>query len=139
MFCREKLYFHTDFYNASRESVLSFIKSAKTIQSVGDKSLLLGDILELGDMSDEIHFEIGKAIYNKTFSNLFLFGNHISKVRLGAIENGFSPDRIYVNTNTSDPLLSAMQIRQNCRENDMIFMKASRGLKLERILDCFAK
>ena len=27
----------------------------------------------------------------------------------------------------------------NCQENDMIFMKASRGLKLERILDCFTK
>ena len=138
-FYRENLYFYTDFYNASRESVLAFIKSAEVINSACEKSLLLGDILELGDMSDEIHLEIGRAISHKTFSKLFLFGNNISNVRLGAIENGFSPDRIYVNTNTSDPLLSAMQIRQNCRENDMIFMKASRGIKLERILDCFAK
>ena len=139
MFYRENLYFYTDFYNASRESVLAFIKSAEAVDSAYEKSLLLGDILELGDMSDEIHFEIGKAISHKTFSNLFLFGNHISSIRLGAIENGFLPDRIYVNSNASDPLLSAMQIRQNCRANDMIFMKASRGLKLERILDCFAK
>ena len=138
-FYRENLCFYTDFYNASRESVLSFIKSAETIQSVGKKSLLLGDILELGDMSDEIHFEIGKAISHQTFSNLFLFGNHISNVRLGAIENGFTPEKIFVNYNTSDPILSAMQIRQNCQENDVIFMKASRGLKLERILDCFTK
>ena len=139
VFYRENLYFYTDFYNASRESALAFIKSAESVDSAYEKSLLLGDILELGDMSDEIHFEIGKAISHKIFSNLFLFGNHISKVRLGAIENGFLPDRIYVNSNASDPLLSAMQIRQNCRANDMIFMKASRGLKLERILDCFAK
>ena len=137
--CRENLYFYTDFYNASRESVLSFIKSAEAIQSIGKKSLLLGDILELGNMSDKIHFEIGRAISNQTFLNLFLFGNHISSVRLGAIENGFPPEKIFVNYNTSDPLLSAMQIRQNCQENDMIFMKASRGLKLERILDCFTK
>ena len=136
---RENLCFYTDFYNASRESVLAFIKSAETIQSAGEKSLLLGDILELGDMSDEIHFEIGRAISYKTFSNLFLFGNHISNIRLGAIEIGFPPGRIFVNSNATDPLLSAMQIRQNCHTNDTIFMKASRGLKLERILDCFTK
>ena len=139
MICRENMWFYTDFYNASRESVLAFIESAEEINSIGKKSLLLGDILELGDMSDEIHFEIGRAISQRAFSNLFLFGNHISNVRLGAIENGFSPDRIFVNFCTSDPLLSAMQIRHNCNKNDMIFMKASRGMKLEGILDCFTK
>lgn len=139
LICRENLYFYTDFYNASRESVLSFVAEAYETKTDGKKSLLLGDILELGSMSNDIHYEIGKEISHSTFSNLFLFGNYTSFVRLGAIEGGFPPDRIFVNTDTSDPLLSAMQIRQNCNAGDMIFMKASRGLRLERILDCFTQ
>ena len=137
-FCKENLYFFTDFYNASRESVLAFIKSAEEATTNFSKSLFLGDILELGNMSDEIHFEIGKAISPEVFSSLFLFGKSISETYRGAVENGFPPDRIFINQNISNPLLSAMQIRKNCSPNDMIFMKASRGLRLERILDCFS-
>ncbi len=137
VFHREKYCFYTDFYNASRESVSAFIRNAQSMDFKGKKSLLLGDILELGHMSDEIHFEIGKSISPLVFSNLFVFGKNILQVRRGAIENGFPENRIFVNTDVDNFALSAMQIREVCENGDVIFMKASRGLRLERILNCF--
>ena len=133
----EKYHFYNDFYNASFESVIALIRLAESHETNQKKSLLLGDILELGAMSGEIHFNIGKSISPLHFHNVFLYGNESQRIRLGAIENGFPNERIYINPNTSDPELTATQIRGGCDEGEIIFMKASRGTRLERVLNCF--
>ncbi len=138
VFYRENLCFYADFYNASEESVFALLNSAKRLWSLRRKSLLLGDILELGEMSDEIHRKIGNAISPEVFNNLFLFGNHIEYLSLGAKEVGFPDDRIFI-TRESDPEKCAAHIRNNCIDGDIIFMKASRKIRLERVLDCFRK
>ena len=89
-------------------------------------------------MSDEIHRKIGNAISPEVFNNLFLFGNHIEYMSLGAKEVGFPADRIFI-TPESDPEKCAAHIRNNCIDGDIIFMKASRKIRLERVLDCFRK
>ena len=138
-FFLENRYFYTDYYNASRESVLAFIKTARYIDFKGEKNLLIGDILELGNLSETIHLEIGRAISSSIFSNLFLFGKQVESVRRGAIENGFDSNRIFVNSDPSNPLSSVIQIRQFTKCGSMIFMKGSRAMQLERILDFFKK
>lgn len=130
-------HFYTDFYNASRESMLAFIRMACDTRFDGEKNLFIGDILELGDMSDKIHLEIGRAIPVDSFSNLFLFGNHIEAIRRGAIENGFKPERIFVNSDILNHRLSAIQIHQLTNDGSMIFMKGSRAMRLEKILEFF--
>ena len=136
-FLRENYLFYTDFYNASRESVLACIKSAESITHTKDKSLLLGDILELGDMSEKIHYEVGRAISPQVFNRLFLFGNLVRDVGRGAIESGFPAERIFTVSDLSRPELCAELIRRECKTGEMIFMKASRAVGLERVLDCF--
>ena len=133
----DNLFFYTDFYNASRESVLACIEAAKSIYPGKVKNLLLGDILELGNMSDEIHYEIGRSILRKDFNNLFLFGNKITAIREGAASVGFPLNKIHVNNDISSPLTTAQQIREHCKKSEMIFMKASRAIGLERVLECF--
>ena len=99
-FFAEKYHFHNDCYNASRESMLSAINEFQKVDFEGKRSMALGDILELGAMSDEIHFEIGRAILEDRTNNLFLFGDAAEKIGLGAIENGFPRERIFINRNT---------------------------------------
>ena len=137
LFYREKYCFYADFYNSSRESVLALIEIAKNYKHGKSKSLLLGDILELGDLKDRIHFEIGNNISSDVFNNLFLFGDSVYEVRRGAIESGFPADRIFVTSDISDPNACAEMIRSHCAPEEIIFMKASRAIRLERILDAF--
>ena len=139
VFLLENLHFYTDFYNSSRESVFAFIESAKEVRSISKKSLLLGDILELGDMSQTIHQEIGNYISPHIFNNLFLFGNHIEYIAYSAIEQGFPKERLFINHDLSDPKITAEQIRSNCQKGETIFMKASRAIRLERVLEYFRK
>lgn len=134
---REGYCFYTDFYNASLESTLACINTAENEYKQQKKSLLLGDILELGEMTKKIHIAIGEAISSDTFSHLFLFGGNAQHIAIGAMKNLFPIERIHINVNLSDPYKTAQQIRLNCIRNEIIFMKASRGVMLERVLGCF--
>ena len=137
VFYNEKCYFHCDCYNASRESVLSALLEFEKADFEGEKNLILGDILELGDMNEAIHFEIGKAISKDKINNLFLFGNSAEIVKLGAVTNGFPADRIFTNTDLNSPHVTAEQITEHMSLGDHFLLKASRGIRLERILDYF--
>lgn len=128
--------FLTDFYNASYESVIALLDEAKNHDHPLQKSLVLGDILELGELSERIHFMLGKSISHKVFRSLFLFGSESIYIARGAIENGFPMDRIFINRDVNNPTLSAEQIYKETEDGEMIFMKASRAIRLERVLDC---
>lgn len=133
----KKRLFYTDFYNASPESITASFDSVQKIEIEASKNLLLGDVLELGKMSKEIHFQIGKSIPEGLFKNLFLFGNFAKFVADGAKSNGFPIERIHINTDLSRPDITASQVLQNSSEGELILMKASRGVRLERVLDYF--
>ena len=139
MILAEKYVFYTDFYNASYESVLSSIEGLKSQNLANPKSLLLGDILELGNMSEQIHLELGRKILREDFDNLFLFGNFAKLTARGAKENGFPEENIHINEHLSHPEISADQIRKYCNPGEIILMKGSRAIRLERILDLFMK
>ena len=136
---RENYHFCADFYNASPESVMASIKGIQKRYPKEKKSLLLGDMLELGKDSKTIHQEIGSNIPRDVFENLFLFGKEAREIGIGALNKGFGVDKIFVNTNITQPEITARQIRSACDFGEIILMKASRGVHLERVLDLFSE
>ena len=129
--------FLTDYYNSSYESVLALIESAKEDKQYPKHALVIGDILELGEYCRDIHYRVGKLARPCDFEHLFLFGEYAEFIYRGALENGFNKDKIFINSNLDRPDITAEQIKANCDENELILMKASRGVRLERILDYF--
>ena len=85
----------------------------------------------------DIHFSVGKLVRPSDFEHLFLFGEYAEFIYHGALENSFDKDKIFINSNLDRPDITAEQIKANCDENELILMKASRGVRLERILDYF--
>lgn len=128
-------HFYADYYNASPESITAAIEAIRNVNPEGRKSLLLGDVMELGNKSEELHLEIGRNIPRELFYNLFLFGKDSEYIFEGAREAGFPVRRIYRNPDTSRPDITADQIINNTIPGETILMKASRGIKLERILE----
>ena len=123
-----------DFYNASPESVKAALESLIKLPAYQRKSILLGDILELGEQSESIHKSLGEEIAKYNFYNLYLFGKCSKNIYEGAICGGFPQKRIFINEDLDDPSITARQIIHNHTRGEIILMKASRGIRLERIL-----
>ena len=123
-----------DFYNASLESFLSGFKYALSLD-YNYKSALIGDILELGEHSREIHFSLGKIAAELGFRSLYLFGEYSPYVKEGAISAEFPENRIYINTDILAPHITAAQILSTVTENELLYAKASHKLDLARIIE----
>ncbi len=130
----KNIYFLEDCYNSSIESVKADIDVMNGLVGYSAKSLLLGDILELGEHSEKIHEEIGRMISQSDFKNLYLYGNHARYIMSGAVDAGFPESRIFGNF-SDDISISARQLIDNTSENEIILLKASRKMRLERIIE----
>ena len=72
-----------DTYNASIDSMKSGLKTVNNIKE-RRKIAVLGDMLELGDMSKELHYEVGKMFKDLNFEKLMLLGNESKNIAKGA-------------------------------------------------------
>ena len=129
--------FVADYYNASYESVIALIHTAEHEKNHPKKSLVIGDVLELGEHTEQIHINVGEAIGGSGFSSVFLFGRHMKHVERGIKNVKSQSAKTYINLDLNRPDITANQIKENCSTEELIYMKASRGVMLERILEYF--
>lgn len=125
-----------DSYNSSPEATEEALKALSLEK--GKKSALIGDMLELGDFSRELHFKIGLTASQCGLDKLYLLGAFAKDVYNGAVCGGFDKNRIFVNEDAESPEITAEQIR-NHSSSDVILFKASRKIKLERIINILKK
>ena len=129
----------SDYYNASFESFKSGFEYIKGLVKFPRKSAVIGDVMELGDFSKEIHFNIGFSAASYDFDKLYLFGKYAPSVASGATSAGYPPERIFINTDTDFPEKTATDIISNHTPGEIIFMKASHAVRLDRILPLLKK
>ena len=120
-----------DTYNANQDSM---INSLSILSKVKDKRkiAILGDILELGDYSEQIHRNIGKNITKATLDILITIGNYSKYIKEEALNNNFPIDNIYSYDNYEESLEELPSI---LKPNDIVLLKASHGIKLDKIVD----
>ncbi len=122
-----------DCYNANPDSMKAAIETLANMPDTSCKIAVLGDMLELGNMSEEAHRELGRALAEKGIDSLVAYGNwakYIAEEVEGKIENvGYSDDR----------LIAMDYLNEFYRENSAILFKASRGMELEEIMELFYK
>ena len=124
-----------DYYNASYESFISGFEYSTSLKIYSKRSALIGDILELGDSAEEIHRMVGFSAASFGYSKIFAFGKFSEYVKSGAVEAGFCADNIFVNSDLSAPQITAEQIIRHADDGELIYAKASRGTRLERVTD----
>lgn len=113
-----------DAYNANPDSMRNAIEFFNKIEAYA-KSLILGDMLELGDFEEAKHREILELISNSNFNHVFLVGK-----AFGAFKNEFSQFEYFENSETAKQHFEQFPIRSN-----QILLKGSRGIKLEILKD----
>lgn len=120
-----------DCYNSSYESLKSSLNSLVSYANLKGKrpNALIGDILELGKYGKEIHRKIGYLCKELKIHGLYLYGNESNYISAGA---GYG--EIF---DCKEEL-----IRELCRKldkNDVLLVKASRGLMLEKVIEGMKK
>jgi len=122
-----------DCYNASPESMRAAcdVLCGKGI-GAKRKIALLGDMLELGKDSDNMHRSTGLYFAEHGLDYLFAFGPSSLHTADGALTI-MKKDRVSVFSDTKDAQAPAEALCGLLREGDALLIKASRGIQAERI------
>ena len=122
-----------DCYNAGPESM------AAALNVLGHKPgrhiAVLGDMLELGVCTQAEHYRIGRIAAEKA-DVLMAYGPNAPRVIGGAITGGMN-DRCAKAYDDQKKLAEALG--RIARPGDVILVKGSRGMHMERVLDLFGK
>lgn len=112
-----------DAYNANPTSMMMALSNFVAIKN-GSKCIILGDMLELGEVSEAEHQKIADYIESNTFSDVFLVGPEFKKTITSNDKKKFDNVELLFNHLQKQPL-----------ENKLILVKGSRGIHLEKILE----
>lgn len=118
-----------DTYNANPLSVKAALVALDEMGGSGERIAVLGDMLELGESSAELHHEVG-AFAAAHCDRLFLFGPESSEIAAGARAAGLSASRV---TSCASHSETAQALLQSARPGARILIKGSRGMKMENI------
>ena len=113
-----------DSYNANPDSTK---KSIDLLSNYNKKTvLLLGDMLELGRYKNKLHKEVGEYAKSKGIRKLIAFGN-LTRHSI----DGFGKNGIFFNNETK----LKNYLRKNITSKNVILIKGSRGMKMERFIN----
>ncbi len=110
-----------DSYNANPTSMHSAMESFNGIQAE-HKLVILGDMLELGDKSEDEHLKVLKELQSYGYASALLVGSFFSKVSAGTGYKSFSDVSKLIEFIKKQPITGKT-----------ILVKGSRGIGLEKI------
>lgn len=113
-----------DAYNANPSSMLSALKSFAKL-SQPNKVAIIGDMLEMGEASAQEHRDMQEFAKSLNFNKIIFVGKEFGAVYEAA------DNTLYFDKNTD---AKAWFEQQQFDENTAIFLKGSRGIKLEIIV-----
>lgn len=128
--------FLNDAYNANPNSMASALRTLRTMACDGRKIAVLGDMLELGDISAAAHAEVGELAAAVPVRALFLMGEYAGDAARGAMKAGMANSQITMAASHAEV---AAQLAEVAEPGDIVLLKASRGMALERVLDEYGK
>ena len=124
--------FILDCYNANPDSMKASVEFCSEVECAGKKVFVLADMLELGDESEKAHKEIAEFVEKSSADYVILFGEEMSKAK------SFVTSKKLDAISTSDEKavdFVAKKLKDFCSKDDIVLLKGSRGMKLERIVE----
>jgi UDP-N-acetylmuramoyl-tripeptide--D-alanyl-D-alanine ligase len=125
-----------DCYNANPSSMkAALLTLTHLVRGKGRAIAVLGDMLELGHTELDLHRDVGRFAAGAGLSLLACFGKRARALGEGAQEAGLAPESIEY---TEDPAEAVKLVQGRLRPEDVVLVKGSRGMKMERISDALA-
>lgn len=118
-----------DAYNASPTSMKAALNYFAAIEIEGEKIVVLGDILELGEASKAYHEGIAKAIHLDRFKAVYLYGEEMKAL----FEKLSDKEKVRHFTGSKEALIET--IEENTNAGDAVFFKSSNGTDLLSVVE----
>lgn len=125
----DKIILINDSYNSNPKALKTMLEELSWVKGKR-KIAVLGDMLELGEMEEEFHKEIGRIVAELKLDNLLTVGKLASLIGEEAIKLGMEKERVRF---FSDSESASEFLKNFVREGDVILVKGSRRLKMEII------
>lgn len=120
-----------DTYNSSPESTLlalDFLQNIKKNKGTR-KIVALGDMLELGNYTEEGHQLVGDKISKLDIDEIVLVGERSRDIGRGAIDGGFDKNFIFQFKESEE---AGLFLQKRMSEGDVVLLKGSQGVRMEK-------
>ena len=120
-----------DSYNSNPESLRAAVRVLSGLHGFQRRVLVLGDMLELGELAAELHHELGREAARAGIDRIVLVGELAKAAAAGALEGGLDADAVmHVDTTEKATRLVA----ETVVDGDVVLVKGSRRMQLEKVV-----
>lgn len=122
-----------DSYNSSPLATLAALDvlAGLQVQSGAEKIAVLGDMLELGDLTEEAHREAGKKAVAAGVNYLVTVGERAKFMADEALKSGLSENQI---ARFNDSQEAGRFLQEKIQTGDVVLVKGSQGVRMEKIV-----
>ncbi len=119
-----------DCYNASPDSMRAALTTLGRLECDGRRIAVLSDMLELGEIAQQAHYQVGHLVGECGVDALFCTGPLSKEYVHGAQDAGLEQA---VHYQSMDTLFEALKTQ--IHPGDILWFKASRSMKLEQVIE----
>lgn len=124
---------YDDCYNANPSSAEASVRVLQGLHGHGRRVLILGDMLELGDTAAELHAQVGEAAGRAGLDLVVAVGDFAGDVARGVKAGGGKHGPKVVKIKSAES--ACKRVPGLVERGDVVMVKASRGARLERLVD----
>jgi UDP-N-acetylmuramoyl-tripeptide--D-alanyl-D-alanine ligase len=121
-----------DAYNANPESMAAGLKAARWMARDGRLAAVLGHMAELGPIAATEHERLGELIVRVGVDRLVTVGERAAAIARAAVREGQLPEDVAC---VADAEAAATDLRAWARAGDVVLIKGSRVVGLERVAE----
>lgn len=123
-----------DAYNANPDSQGALIDNIKNLDLANGRIIgIFGDMRELGEQSCLLHEELGETVASAPFTYVWFIGPHSEFFEKGFFKKHNKQCGLFTSQSIDENVLT--KIKDMLKPEDLIVIKASRGMRLEKVLD----
>ncbi len=125
-----------DAYNANPRSMEEALGMLSTYKTSGKKVFVMGDMLELGNISESAHKNFGKQFSDSSVDLLVSVGSLAKLAAQTALDSGLDKNRVSSFENKEETILF---LYESLQAGDCILVKGSRGMRMEQVIEGLSK
>lgn len=132
LFDIDGILFIDDSYNSNPASLGAAVSALMEMETDGSRWLVLGDMLELGERSPDLHRESGEVCGKAGVDGIVTLGSQTVELSRAAAEQRKAPERI---SHFIDTVKLAAYLNTYLEKGDIVLVKGSRGMRMEGVIE----